>query len=457
MKLNGQLSQQVEQRLALMPQMLQSIEILQLSTIGLCDLIERELAQNETLEAVREDSLPTPQSAVSDESFDPGRFTGRTASGDSDRKLEWLSSVEGRAPGLAEHLRAQLVWRELDTDLRARIDVAIDALDARGLLPLDDAELEQLLGAEFVRPVLDVIHSLEPRGIGARSTIEAMLMQVPASDPDLPLMRALLCDYLDELSRNRVPEVARALGIDIDEVLDLVDRIKTLDPRPGEVFVQELAAQIHPDLIVEPDGADGHRVVVDDFALPVLRINEHYAAMVRAPDTERSVKRYLRDKLQSARDLMSAIRQRKETLARVGAAVMAHQRAFLEHGRAASRPLKMSVIADELGVHNSTVSRAIAGKYVQTTHGVFALRDFFDGDRTARRASEGDGAKGRMAVLHAIEQLVGNEDKHDPLSDEQLVERLAELGMELARRTVAKYRKELGIRSSWQRRRHGSR
>ena len=107
--------------------------------------------------------------------------------------------------------------------------------------------------------------------------------------------------------------------------------------------------------------------------------------------------------------------------------------------------------------HNSTVSRAIAGKYVQTTHGVFALRDFFDGDRTARRASEGDGAKGRMAVLHAIEQLVGNEDKHDPLSDEQLVERLAELGMELARRTVAKYRKELGIRSSWQRRRHGSR
>ena len=461
MNLNGHLSQHTEQRTTLLPQVLQSIEILQLSSLGLVEFIERELAQNETLERVEDAAGDvTPQSASSDETFDPDRFVARDATPERDSKLDWLSAIQGPAMSLRDDLRSQLAWRDIDADLRRRVETAIEALDERGLLEMPDDELAELLGGrEQVQPVLEVLQSLEPRGVGARSPIDAMLAQVSTDDPDFPLLRALLLEHLDALSRNRIPDVARAIGVEIDELHDLLERIRRLDPRPGESVAVSTLAGIRPELVVVREGADDdesatYRVIVDDVDLPVLRVRDEYVELASADDTDRSVRRYLREKIRAARELMTAVELRKDTLVRVGAAVMARQREFLRNGRSAFRPLKMSVIADELDMHNSTVSRAIAGKYVQTDHGVFALRDFFDGDRGSSR---GGPPTGRMALMHAIEQLIAAEDKRNPLSDEQIVTALAGRGIELARRTVAKYRKQLGLRSSWQRRRHGNR
>ena len=197
------------------------------------------------------------------------------------------------------------------------------------------------------------------------------------------------------------------------------------------------------------------QVAVDHLALPVLGINEDYEVMAGAAQTEKDVRRYLRGKLQSARELIFAIQQRKATLARVGAAIISRQRDFLTHGRSAIRPMKMADVADQLGLHTSTVSRAIAGKYMQTDQGIFSLREFFDGARG--HGPDGRvGSTGRMAVKEHVKQLLGAEDASKPMSDDEVVSHLRARGIQIARRTVSKYRQELGIPSSWQRKRFGT-
>ncbi len=457
MNLNANLSQRQQQRMALMPQMLRSIEILQMSTVDLCGLIEAELAQNELLEAIATPDASTEDEAQRerDEDFDPDRFRV-PSDGAADAKSEWLKNVPGHAAGLRDHLLQQLALRQLPVPVRYAVETLIDALDERGLLPLDKDEVVQLVGAECAEAAVAVLRSLDPRGVGCHSAIEAMLAQVADDDPDYPQIASLLQEHLQELSRNRIPEVASALESSIDEVQRLLERIRDLDPRPGSAFRDDYAPQVRPDLAVERRADGEFHVVVDDLSLPVLRISDEYASMMRASTTARPVRSYLRDKMQSARDLIAAVEQRRETLARVGAALMARQRGFLERGRSAVRPMRMSVIADELGLHNSTVSRAISGKYVQTDHGVIALREFFDGARRTKQVGPNPDGMGRMAIRHEIGALIADEDKRRPLSDEQIVDLLRERGIEVARRTVAKHRQELGFRSSWQRRKHGS-
>jgi RNA polymerase sigma-54 factor len=240
----------------------------------------------------------------------------------------------------------------------------------------------------------------------------------------------------------------------VPDLQALLERIRQLDPFPGARFADEVARRVKPDLVVHcRDGVID--VLVNDCDLPSLGINEDYAAMARGAKVEGEVKRYLRPKLESARNLIYAVEQRRRTLARVGAAVMEHQRPFLERGKAAIRPLKMADVAELLGLHTSTVSRAVAGKYAQTAHGVFLLRDFFDGGRATSTRSA-DEARGRLGVQERVRQLIAAEQSSRPLSDDDLVALLAVAGIRVARRTVTKYRRELGIASSWRRRRYAS-
>ncbi len=448
-----------EQRLALMPKMLQSIEILQLATVDLVGLIERELEQNEALELLRPESEVEPIAREEttptkvDEVFDIESWKAPRASGEDDTKQAMLNNLPAHAENLIDHVRSQLTWRDLSADLLLGVEALAEHLDERGLLTLDDHELEKIVEAEMLGDALEVLQSLEPRGIGGRSTTEAMLLQLSATDPDHDLIESMLSQHLEALARNKIPEVARSLGISVEDVEGLLARIKDLNPRPCSSFAEEDVAQVHPDLVVSYDEDGQIQVVVDDLALPVLGLNEDYLGMVDDRCVSGDVKKYLREKLQSAKDLITAVQQRKATLARVGAAVMSRQGEFLNRGKIAIKPLKMSEIAEQLGLHTSTISRAIAGKYVQTDLGISSLREFFDGARG--HSPKGAPANGRLAIKEHIRELIDGEDSSRPLSDDDVVALLQRRKIKVARRTVTKYRKELDIPSSWQRKRFG--
>jgi len=452
MSLDLKLGQRQEQRLALLPQMLQSIEVLQLATADLVQFLEAELQQNETLELSRgEVATPDePREPTADREDSGWEEWRRPAADGDDKKLGFLNNVPARGMSLLDFVREQLAFRETPPLLAEVVLLLVERLDERGLLPSSNEELarELDLGVDLIGEARSVLTGLEPRGIGARDGVDAMLAQAE-NDPDLALIERMLRHHLEELGRNKLPDVARALSLSLDELQDLMQRVRALDPRPASGFADEAGLAVQPDAFVWLQAGEV-KIALDDEALPDLQVNEEYAALAGDRRTEREVRDYLRPKLRSARDLIEAIQQRKATLSRVVRAVMQEQRAFLERGRSAIRPLRMSEIAEQLELHTSTVSRSIAGKFVQTDRGVFPLRDFFDGGRIDAARSEG---QGRMAVTEQIRELVDAEDKRAPLSDDELVRRLGERGVQVARRTVAKYRRELNIPSSYLRRR----
>jgi RNA polymerase sigma-54 factor len=463
MSLEARLGLRQEQRLALLPQMLQSIEVLQLATADLVQFLEQELQQNETLELrPREveapEAAPQPSAEREESGWESGWETGwaewrRGPSGDGDdKKLGFLNNVPARGPTLVDFVRSQLAFRGV-ADLLADVVVRlVEHLDERGCMVWPTAEMAARweLPVALVDEAHALLRTLEPRGIGAFDTIDAMLLQA-AGDPDLPLIERLLREHLEDLGRNKLPDVARSLALSIDELQDVLARVERLNPRPASDFVDGDDPPVRPDAFVWLESGV-LQVVLEHGALPELQVNADYAAMASDRGTPREVRQYLRPKLRSAKDLIDAVAQRQATLLRVVEAVMREQLPFLQKGRAAIRPLRMSQVAEQIGVHTSTVSRTIAGKHIQTDRGIFALRDFFDGGRIDAAPSEG---QGRMAVAEQVAEIVGAEDKSAPLSDDDIVARLAARGVQAARRTVAKYRKELGIPSSYLRRRFG--
>ena len=453
MSLEVRLGQRQEQRLALLPQMLQSIEVLQLATDDLLQFLEQEVQQNETLE-LRAIEPPQPEvRADAPEREDSGWTEWRRGpAGDGDAKQDFLDNVPSATDTLLEFVQQQLAFRGVDSELSNAVLQIVQRLDERGLLPFAVGDVATEVGApvELMEQAHQLLLTLEPRGIGARDPIDAMLMQA-TGDPDLPAIERLLREHLDSLSRNKLPDVARAMDLTLDDLGELIERIKALDPRPAAAFHDSAAAPLRADATVWlRDGV--LNVSLDDSAMPELSVNEDYAAMAGDRKTTREVRDYLRPKLRSARDLIDAVRLRQQTLLRVVQAVMREQTPFLTKGKSAIRPMRMAEIADRLGLHASTISRAIAGKHVQTDRGVFRLRDFFDGGRIDAAPTAG---QGRMAIAQQIADLVAAENKSAPLSDDDVVAALAQRGVQAARRTVTKYRKELGIPSSYLRRRFG--
>jgi RNA polymerase sigma-54 factor len=417
-----------EQRFALQPEMLQSLEVLQLAADELRGVIERELDVNETLMVRRRRCTPTGDNA----------------------EAALRAAV---APGgdLRASLQVQLAWRQCPPALTAGVLALADLLDERGLLPQSDGELAAALGADVWLDALGVLQTLEPRGLGARTAVEAMLLQLPPGDPDGDDIAALLGDHLDALARQRGDQVALALGLEFEDVQRLLARVKELNPRPGAPLAVSNPVPVRVEL--EAWLADG-RVVVRARGgdLPELAVHPRYAALAHAGHGE--VRAYLRPKLAAARSLIRAVEQRQRTLVRVGAAVMSRQSEFLQHGVRALRALRMAEIAADLDCHVSTVSRAIAGKWVDTAHGVFALRRFFDGAQLG--APSAPAAAGAALSVHGVrarvQELFAAEDRTHPLSDDDVADLLARQGIVVARRTIAKYRAELGVPSRWRRR-----
>ncbi len=453
MELGVSLGQSQQQHLLLLPKMLQAIEILQLSTLDLVAMIDRELAENETLELGNSSSDETPDPAPED----PRRhdeleeFPASRAARDEERN-DFFAQIPAHSVSLHAHLLGQIAMLDLDDALREVVSFLIGSLDGNGHLQLERDELTAFFdeGAP-IDEAIAILRSLEPAGVGGSGPTDSMLAQLDPADPDHEYLVAILVEHLDDLAKNRFPAVARRLGVSIPDLRALTEKLRDLDPCPGRAFGDDDRARIEPDVIVKREDGEW-QIYVDDARVPPLTIRDDYMELASDRAAPKSVRTYLKRKLGSAQDLLAAIAQRKETLGRVARATLERQAGFLERGLAGLVPLKMQEVADAVGVHLSTVSRAVAEKHVQTDVGVFALRDLFDGGRGVGADAAGEGGESRVSVQDRIRRLVEAEDGAQPLSDDALVAALETEGVRVARRTVAKYRKELGIPSSWRRR-----
>lgn len=436
-------TQQMGMRQLLLPQMLQSMAILQMPLPQLLEHIEQQLESNEVLAWDLRQSEPSLAGFLQQAGQQVVRESRR-------RKEELMQQVAAPSAPLEERVRSQLAWLGTGPQVSHAVLWLLQQLDAAGLLPEVPRAAAREAGIDdsLLDEALVLLQRLEPRGLGAASTIDALLLQLEG-DPDREDIATLLGNHLDDLARNRLPEVAEAMHLSVDALRELLDRMRSLELRPAASQQDCTAPVMHADARAWLEHGEV-LVALADEVLPGLGIDRSYVSLFRRRGTEGSVRDYLRPKVRAARELIMALEDRRETLRRVVTEVMRRQRGFLENGITAIRPLAMAQVAGALDVHASTVSRAIAGKNLQTPHGVIRLRDFFDGGSGV----DGDSA-GRTAVRRMVADLVREEDPTQPLSDDGIVVALRDRALKVSRRTVTKYRQELGIPASHLRRRHG--
>jgi len=445
-----------KQQMLLLPQMLQSLELLELPASELESWLEAQAESNEAL------LVRSPGSAQAPEPSAPRPSAAARAA--SERHDGWLEEQPNRAASLAERIEQELGLLDVRPERLAWVRWLVGQLDSNGWLSLSDEELlaratadglarartpeqrERELGE--LGAAIATLQQLEPRGLGARNAIESLLLQLDPHDADYALLARLLEDFLSEVARNRLPQVARALGIDLERLDGLLATLRTLDLAPAKGLVEESTPAIRPEVLVERLPEGGFEVRLDGGAWPSVEIDPELERLAQESGRTSALGRYLRPKIESARSIQGALAQRQRTLARVAAALFARQTAFVEHGPADLAALRMGQLAEDLGLALSTVSRAISGKYAQTPWGVLPLRWFF------QAGAGGDEGQTQGVLREAVRVLFAAEDPARPLSDEEALARLHERGFELARRTLSKYRAELGIQSSYLRRRH---
>ncbi len=475
MRLDVSLQQRLSQQLRLAPQIIQSIEILQLPAMDLKELIENELQENEMLEveeAPRE-GLPAEERrvGVDEEGTDEdaegvferleglveadrsrGKLSRAAGEEATDRKWEAMQNTAAPEESLADHLMEQLDVLELPDDVRAGAEAIVYNLADGGLLrvPVEEvlAGMDEPVSPEAMEAALTVVQGLDPAGVGARDLKECLLLQVRDDEPDADLKRRLLRDHLDDLERNKIPRIAKALGVTVERVYELRDGLRHVSPRPGARYASAPTAYIRPDVIVE--WMDGDYVVrLENDQVPRLGLSPRYRQLLAEARADPKLREYVKRKVDAAKWLIEAIAQRENTLERVAKEIVRRQRDFLDFGVSHLRPLKMQEVADALGIHVSTVSRAISDKHVQTHRGIFALKYFFTGGTE----NDDGGVESRVSIKERVRAIIAAEDVGNPLSDDEVAARLSqESGLEIARRTVTKYRKALRIPSSRQRR-----
>lgn len=430
------------QEMLLLPRMLQAIQILQIPGLELESYLRQAAEENEALVVEDPERASEPQ---------PRR--PRASREATDRHDEWLQNQPDRERGLAEVLEEQLALLDADEDTLGWTRFLIRCIDENGYLSLGDDELvaraaaEGLQGgAEALERAQALLATLEPRGIGARNAVDALLRQLEPEDPEYDALRRLLAEFLEELARNKLPQVAREMKLTVDEVRALVARLAELDPRPASRLEGRGAPPIVPDVLVERT-AEGFDVRVERSGWPAVAVDPTIAQIARDKRQPDELRRYLRGKIDKARWIVEALEQRGSTLLEIARALFSRQRQFLDRGPGHLAPLKMTDLAAELGLHTSTVSRAVSGKYAQTPWGILPLRHFF-------QSAGSDGDTARDDVREQVRSVFAAEDRARPLSDDEVVEAMRARGIELARRTVTKYRQELGIPSSYRRRRH---
>jgi RNA polymerase sigma-54 factor len=318
----------------------------------------------------------------------------------------------------------------------------VGCLDDRGFLTQTPADIALQTGLPLnaVQAALKVLRTFDPAGIGATDLADCLLAQLAAKGRGTSLASRMIRDHFELLTRRRIPELARKLGADADDVQSAIEEIGKLDPAPGRRFAEDNNRVVVPDVTVERDGEDWKISLNNDY-IPRLRISSTYRDLIAKGTLSKQERDYLRERMRSGKFLIDSIEQRQRTIERITREIINAQKEFFENGVSALKPLTMTQIADVVGVHETTVSRAIANKYIRTPHGVFDFKFFF----TPGYQADSGAAVSNTSVKEMIADLINMEDKAAPLSDQELVGKLLEKGITIARRTVAKYREELGI------------
>ncbi|WP_186446255.1 RNA polymerase factor sigma-54 [Paenibacillus cremeus] len=426
--------QQQSAKLQMTPQLRQAIKILQLSTPELLDWVQQELQDNPVLEL----------DGASAGGWEQG--VGRRGAG-----LELLQHAADHQPSLEGHLREQLSFiQPMSRTLRRIVLYMIGNLDTNGYLEptLDEIALTLHVQADQVEQALAILQSMEPAGVGARGLRECLLLQVRALPDSSPLVPLLIKHHLEAVAGYHVHKLAVQLKASTQEIKLAMNVIKSLNPRPGAAFHAGDVKYMIPDVMIDKVG-EQFVVRMNEMAAPRLSLNGQYERMVQEGGGNQEVRQFLRERLNAAAFFVRCIEQRRWTVYRVTQAIAEEQIEFLQKGAAHLRPMNLRQIADKVHLHESTVSRATAGKYAQTPWGVFELSFFFPSgvSRELGEAASSESVKTRLRAW--IEQ----EDRSKPHSDQKLADLLTEEGIQISRRTVAKYREELGLASSVRRKR----
>ncbi|GMV26020.1 MAG: RNA polymerase sigma-54 factor [Phycisphaerae bacterium] len=396
---------------------------------------------------------------------DVGTYSPSRMDGERDAKLDAMASAPAPTASLTEQLQDQWALCDIEPRVRELGEMIIPYIEEDGYVRTPLATIaDRIPASATAKPSPEELEHglkalqlfLEPAGIAARDVRECLLLQLDAmedtlveeieQDPDarrtLAAARRIIEGYLDDLTQNRLPRIAERTGLSMNEIKSALVAMRKLSLAPARRLVEEASRPIVPDAIVEYDAdADRYVAFLNDTRLPNLRVNQHYAHMAKDRSVDRKSREFLKTSLGNANWLIDAVNQRKRTLLRVVKAVVEAQREYFDYGPQALKPLPMTQVADQLGIHVATVSRAVSEKYLQTPRGIVPLRKFFTGGTQSDTGEE----VSWDAIKAALKDVIDAEDKSKPLADEALADELKKRGLEIARRTVAKYREQMGI------------
>ena len=466
MNLGFDLSMNMQQKLSF--QMIQSLKLLQANTLQLEQRIQSELALNPLLEA-QEDVYEEIEDdfEVSDDTDDGELMVDEedinmdstledgfeynfdssdapSSSGQSQETRDYVESLQTYESTLEEHVRTQLEELDLNEEHQLLADFLVGSLDENGYLAMSTEEIAQITGSEIESVDESIYHiqCLEPAGIGAQSLQECLMLQLVRKDEATSLAYRILDEQWHLFERLKIPALARKLDVSPSQIQEALEEIKQLDPKPGRQFIASNVGEVIPDLIVE--NLNGKLIVaVNDRFMPNLRINQAYSDMLRRRSSaQKDVKSFIRERFNSANWLIRAVEQRRTTMLRVMDAIIARQPQFFNEGQSTLNPLKLQDIADTVEMHVSTISRVTSNKYVQTPYGIFELKHFFSEALGQNEAGEDISTAN---IKSKLKEIIEVENRSKPLSDQKLSELMTKEGYALARRTVAKYREQLGI------------
>jgi RNA polymerase sigma-54 factor len=460
-------TQSLSQSQVLAPQLQQSLQILQAPMLELRNLIQQEIEANPTLELENTEPTIEDKQAEHDEfqeEFEKlakldeewrdymaqsASYSGRSSEEEERRQFFFDSLVKEET--LQQHLLEQVTSSDISEEDRQIAEVIIGNIDDHGFLQASPEEISQSTGMDpdDLQRVLEKVQTFHPVGVAARDLRECLLIQLRRLGKEQSLEYRIVDRHIDDLGKRRFPEIARRCGTTSEQVQRAANFIATLDPKPGQIFASDPNNYVLPDVTVERIGGEW-TISLNGEQIPHLRISNTYKDLMSQEKNGADVRDYIRDKIRSGKFLIKSIHQRQQTISNIAHEIVKRQLEFLEHGPSALKPLTMVQIADVVGVHETTVSRAISGKYMATPHGVFDMKYFFTpGYQTADGESMSN-----TSVKGAIAELVKQEDTKNPLSDKEIVELLEKRGIPIARRTVAKYRNELNILPSNMRKRY---
>ena len=470
MRLGYDLTIEQTQKLTMTPELIQAIQILQFNTQELESFVQEELMQNPVLEYDNTDSKKEPEVSKTEaldrkeaeESEIDLREKVKEAEYDDISYRQWEYSKDhdetsfeqyvSKEETLEDYLLLQLTFSSLKGGEMKIGRYLVESIDENGYLTADVGKVAKCfkVSEETVERVLDVIQTFEPAGVGARSLEECLIIQLAAKGLLEDSVEYIILHHLNDLGENKLNKVAKATGLTVEQVQMIADLIRTLEPKPGRQYSSgDTVKYVVPDVVVEK--VDGeYQVVTNEGTVPRLMVSPYYMNLAKQSPHDEELSKYLNDRYNAALWLIKSIEQRKQTIYNVVNSVVQHQKEFLDKGPKYLKTLTLKQVAEDIGIHESTVSRSINGKYMQTPRGVFEIKYFFSSGVTD---SSGEGMSSN-SIKTFIKESVDSEDPKKPYSDQDMVEILSKKGIEISRRTVAKYREGMNILSSSKRRRY---